>query len=185
MIYPIVAYGDPVLRKVAAPISADYPKLNEIIQNMFDTMKRSYGIGLAAPQIGLSIRLFVVDATPYENDERDLDGFKQVFINAQILEEEGKKWKCSEGCLSIPGIREDVDRNPNITVRYMDENFVERTESYTGMRARIIQHEYDHIEGILMTDRLTPIKKQLLKGRLNDIMKGRTDADYKMRFYKK
>jgi peptide deformylase len=185
MIYPIVAYGDPILRKVAEPISADYPKLNEIIQNMFDTMRRSNGIGLAAPQVGLSIRLFVVDATPYENDERDLDGFKQVFINAQILEEEGKKWKCSEGCLSIPGIREDVDRNPNITVRYMDENFVEHTESYTGMRARIIQHEYDHIEGILMTDRLTPIKKQLLKGRLNDIMKGRTDADYKMRFYKK
>ena len=185
MIYPIVAYGDPILRKVAEPISADYPKLNEIIQNMFDTMHRSNGIGLAAPQIGLSIRLFLVDATPYENDERDLDGFKQVFINAQILEEEGKKWKCSEGCLSIPGIREDVDRNPNITVRYMDENFVEHTESYTGMRARIIQHEYDHIEGILMTDRLTPIKKQLLKGRLNDIMKGRTDADYKMRFYKK
>ena len=185
MIYPIVAYGDPILRKVAEPISADYPKLNEIIQNMFDTMHRSNGIGLAAPQIGLSIRLFVVDATPYENDERDLDGFKQVFINAQILEEEGKKWKCSEGCLSIPGIREDVDRNPNITVRYMDENFVEHTESFTGMRARIIQHEYDHIEGILMTDRLTPIKKQLLKGRLNDIMKGRTDADYKMRFYKK
>ena len=185
MIYPIVAYGDPILRKVAEPISADYPKLNEIIQNMFDTMQRSSGIGLAAPQVGLSIRLFVVDATPYENDERDLDGFKQVFINAQILEEEGKKWKCSEGCLSIPGIREDVDRNPNITVRYMDENFVEHTESYTGMRARIIQHEYDHIEGILMTDRLTPIKKQLLKGRLNDIMKGRTDADYKMRFYKK
>lgn len=185
MIYPIVAYGDPILRKVAEPISADYPKLNEIIQNMFDTMQRSNGIGLAAPQIGLSIRLFVVDATPYENDERDLDGFKQVFINAQILEEEGKKWKCSEGCLSIPGIREDVDRNPNITVRYMDEKFVEHTESYTGMRARIIQHEYDHIEGILMTDRLTPIKKQLLKGRLNDIMKGRTDADYKMRFYKK
>jgi peptide deformylase len=185
MIYPIVAYGDPILRKVAEPISADYPKLNEIIQNMFDTMQRSSGIGLAAPQVGLSIRLFVVDATPYENDERDLDGFRQVFINAQILEEEGKKWKCSEGCLSIPGIREDVDRNPNITVRYMDENFVEHTESYTGMRARIIQHEYDHIEGILMTDRLTPIKKQLLKGRLNDIMKGRTDADYKMRFYKK
>jgi peptide deformylase len=185
MIYPIVAYGDPILRKVAEPISTDYPKLKEIIQNMFDTMQRSSGIGLAAPQVGLSIRLFVVDATPYENDERDLDGFKQVFINAEILEEEGKKWKCSEGCLSIPGIREDVDRNPNITVRYMDENFVEHTESYTGMRARIIQHEYDHIEGILMTDRLTPIKKQLLKGRLNDIMKGRTDADYKMRFYKK
>ncbi|MFM7015277.1 MAG: peptide deformylase [Bacteroidota bacterium] len=185
MIYPIVAYGDPVLRKVAEPISADYPKLNEIIQNMFDTMHRSNGIGLAAPQIGLSIRLFVVDATPYENDERDLDGFKQVFINAQILEEEGKKWKCSEGCLSIPGIREDVDRLPNITVRYMDENFIEHTASFTGMRARIIQHEYDHIEGILMTDRLSPIKKQMLKGRLNDIMKGRTDADYKMRFYKK
>jgi peptide deformylase len=185
MIYPIVAYGDPILRKVAEPISADYPKLKEIIQNMFDTMQRSSGIGLAAPQVGISIRLFVVDATPYENDERYLDGFKQDFINAEILEEEGKKWKCSEGCLSIPGIREDVDRNPNITVRYMDENFVEHTESYTGMRARIIQHEYDHIEGILMTDRLTPIKKQLLKGRLNDIMKGRTDADYKMRFYKK
>ena len=185
MIYPIVAYGDPVLRKVASPIDAEYPKLNEIIQNMFDTMHRSNGIGLAAPQIGLSIRLFVVDATPYENDERDLDGFKQVFINAQILEQEGKKWKCSEGCLSIPGIREDIDRMPNITVRYMDENFVEHTESYTGMRARIIQHEYDHIEGILMTDHLSPIKKQLLKGRLNDIMKGRTDADYKMRFYTK
>ena len=185
MIYPIVAYGDPVLRKVAAPISVDYPKLNEIIQNMFDTMKRSSGIGLAAPQIGLSIRLFVVDATPFENDERDLDGFKQVFINAQILEEEGKKWKCSEGCLSIPGIREDVDRNPNITVRYMDENFVEHTESYTGMRARIIQHEYDHIEGILFTDRVSPLKRGMIKKRLENISKGYVDVDYKMKFPKK
>jgi peptide deformylase len=185
MIYPIVAYGDPVLRKKAEPISNDYPKLKDILQNMFDTMYKSSGVGLAAPQVGLSIRLFIIDTTPFKDEEAGTENFKKVFINAQIVEEEGKKWKFNEGCLSIPGIREDVERLPNLTIRYQDENFVEHTESFSGIIARVIQHEYDHIEGILFTDKLTPLKKQLLKGRLNDISRGKVDADYKMKFYVK
>ena len=185
MIYPIVAYGDPVLRKKAQPISSDYPKLGEILQNMFDTMYKSSGVGLAAPQVGLSIRLFILDTTPFKDEEEGLDHFKKVFINAQIIEETGKKWKFNEGCLSIPGIREDVERLPNITIRYQDENFVEHTEKFKGIIARVIQHEYDHTEGILFTDKLTPLKKQMLKGRLNDISRGKVDCDYKMKFYVK
>jgi peptide deformylase len=185
MIYPIVAYGDPVLRKKAEEINRDYKDLTKLVQNMFDTMYHCSGVGLAAPQVGLSIRLFVVDASPFTEDEPEANGFKKVFINPQILDQEGKKWKFNEGCLSIPGIREDVERKETITIRYQDINFETHTETYSGLRARIIQHEYDHIEGVLFTDYLTPLKKQLLKGRLNDIMKGRSDADYRMRFYKK
>jgi peptide deformylase len=185
MIYPITAYGDPVLRKKAAEITPEYPKLTELIDNMFKTMYHSMGVGLAAPQIGLSIRLFVIDASPFKEDNPEVDGFKKVFINAEILQEEGPKWKFNEGCLSIPGIREDVDRHPKLVIRYQDMNFETHTEEYDGIKARIIQHEYDHIEGVLFTDRLTPLKKTLLKGRLNDITKGKVDADYRMRFYKR
>jgi peptide deformylase len=185
MIYPIVAYGDPVLRKKAEEINRDYKDLTKLVQNMFDTMYHCSGVGLAAPQVGLSIRLFVVDASPFTEDEPEANGFKKVFINPQILDQDGKKWKFNEGCLSIPGVREDVERKDTITIRYQDINFETHTETYNGLRARIIQHEYDHIEGVLFTDYLTPLKKQLLKGRLNDIMKGRSDADYRMRFYKK
>jgi peptide deformylase len=185
MIYPITAYGDPVLRKKAESVARDYKDLTVLVQNMFDTMYHCLGVGLAAPQVGLGIRLFVVDATPFSQDEPEANGFKKVFINAEILEQDGKKWKFNEGCLSIPGVREDIDRKENITIRYQDINFETHTETYSGLRARIIQHEYDHIEGVLFTDYLTPLKKQLLKGRLNDIMKGRTDADYRMKFYRR
>jgi peptide deformylase len=185
MIYPVTAYGDPVLRKKAVAIDKDYEGLTDLVQNMFDTMYHCAGVGLAAPQIGKSIRLFVVDASPFTEDEPLAEGFKKVFINAQILETDGKKWKFNEGCLSIPGIREDVERKDTITIRYQDLNFETHTETYTGIRARIIQHEYDHIEGILFTDYLSPLKKQLLKGRLNDIAKGKTDADYRMKFFKR
>ena len=185
MIYPIVAYGDPVLRKKAIDINADHPKLNEVIENMFTTMYKSQGVGLAAPQVGMSIRLFVIDSTPFKDDDPKAEGFKRVFINAKILNEEGKKWKFNEGCLSIPGIREDVERNSVITIQYHDENFNLLTEEFEGIKARIIQHEYDHIEGILFTDHLTPLKKKMIKGRLTNISKGITDTDYKMKFYKK
>jgi peptide deformylase len=185
MIYPITAYGDPVLRKKAVPIERDHKDLTVLVQNMFDTMYHCFGVGLAAPQVGLGIRLFVVDATPFSQDEPEANGFKKVFINAEILAQDGKKWKFNEGCLSIPGIREDIERKEHITIRYQDINFETHTETYSGLRARIILHEYDHIEGVLFTDYLTPLKKQLLKGRLGDIMKGRTDADYRMKFYKR
>ncbi len=185
MIYPIVAYGDPVLRKKAEPISSDYPKFNDILQSMFDTMYKSNGVGLAAPQVGLSIRMFVIDTSPFKDEEEGTANFKKVFLNAEIIAEDGKKFKFNEGCLSIPGIREDIERLPNLTIRYQDENFIEHTEIFSGIKARVIQHEYDHIEGILFTDRLTPLKKQLLKGRLIDISKGKVDADYKMKFYVK
>lgn len=185
MIYPIVAYGDPVLRKKAESIDRDYKDLTTVIQNMFDTMYHCQGVGLAAPQVGLNKRIFVVDSSPFSEDEPEANGFKRVFINAEMIEQDGKKWKFSEGCLSIPGIREDVERKDTITIRYQDINFDTHTETYTGIRARIIQHEYDHIEGILFTDYLTPLKKQMLKGRLSDIMKGKADADYRMKFYKK
>lgn len=189
MILPILAYGDPVLRKVAKEIPKDYPKLKELISNMYETMYKASGIGLAAPQIGLPIRLFVVDTSPFGDDE-DLDlqeqeflkDFKQAFINAQMVEESGKNWSFNEGCLSIPDIREDVSRKDTITIRYMDENFKEHTATYTGIAARVIQHEYDHIQGILFTDKLSSLKKRLLKGKLSNISKGKIDVDYRMRF---
>jgi peptide deformylase len=183
MIYPIVAYGHPVLKKKAAEIGPDYQGLKELIDSMFETMYASAGVGLAAPQINLSIRLFVVDGSPFEDEEPALKEFKKVFINPVILDEAGAKWKFNEGCLSIPGVRDDVDRHPDIYLQYLDENFVEHKEQFSGIAARIIQHEYDHIEGVLFTDRLSPLKKQLLKGRLNDISKGRVSVDYKMKFY--
>lgn len=180
MILPVVAYGDPVLKKVAQPITKDYPNLTETIENMYETMYRANGLGLAAPQVGLSIRLFVVDASPIEKE--NLKDFKKVFINAQILDEEGEEWMYNEGCLSIPGIREDIYRIPKIKIKYQDENFVELVEEYSGIAARVIQHEYDHINGILFTDRISSLKKRILKNRLADISKGRVDVDYKMKF---
>jgi peptide deformylase len=179
MILPITQYGDAVLRKVGVPIGPDYPNLKALIDNMFETMYNASGVGLAAPQVGLAIRLFVVDAEAM--DEEKLKGFKKVFINAKILEEKGEKWAYNEGCLSIPGIREDVNRKEQITIEYFDENFKKHTETYNEKIARVIQHEYDHIEGKLFVDYLTPLKKEMLKGRLSDITKGRADVDYKVK----
>jgi peptide deformylase len=184
MILPVMAYGEPVLKKKATEINADYENLKQLIADMWETMYHANGVGLAAPQIGKSIRLFVVDASPFNEDEEHLKDFKKVFINAQMLEEKGEEWAFSEGCLSIPGIRGDVMRKGIITMRYMDENFVEHTESFGGIAARIIQHEYDHTEGILFIERISPIKRTLIKGKLADIQKGKVDVDYKMRFKK-
>ncbi|MBT8263088.1 MAG: peptide deformylase [Bacteroidia bacterium] len=189
MILPIVAYGDAALRQETKEIDKDYPKLDELIENMFETMYAARGIGLAAPQVAKSIRLFIVDATPFEDDddltekEREyVSTFKKVFINAKIVEEEGDEWAFNEGCLSIPDINEDVFRKPQITMEYMDENFKKHKETYDGIVARIIQHEYDHIEGILFTDKLSPLKKRLIKGRLANISKGKIDVAYRMKF---
>jgi peptide deformylase len=184
-----VAYGDPVLRKKAQDITADYPNLSALIDDMFETMYAASGIGLAAPQIGKSIRIFIVDATPFEDDEdlseadRTLLGqFKKVFINAEIVEERGEEWVFNEGCLSIPDIREDVFRKDEITIKYLDADFKEHEEVFSGIAARIIQHEYDHIEGILFTDKLSSLKKRLLRKRIQLISSGKVKTDYKMRF---
>lgn len=184
MILPIVAYGDPVLKKKAVDITPEYPGLKELIQNMFDTMYKAQGVGLAAPQIGKSIRLFIVDATPFSEDGEhpELEGFKKVFINPIILEENGEEWPYQEGCLSIPKIREDVQRQPELVLSYYDENFKHYEESFDGMAARVIQHEYDHIEGILFIDKINPLRRRLLKGKLTDITKGKVDVAYRMKF---
>ena len=189
MVLPIVAYGDPVLRKKAKEITKDYPNLDELIENMKETMYHAYGVGLAAPQVGLPIRLFMIDPSPFAEDEdleeeerEQLKGLKKVFINPRIIEEKGDEWAFNEGCLSIPDIREDVFRQPDITIEYFDENFEKQTESYTGLGARVIQHEYDHIEGILFTDKLSSLKKRLIKNKLKNISKGKITVDYHMRF---
>lgn len=189
MILPIIAYGDPVLKKVGINITKDYPQLDVLLTNMFDTMYNASGVGLAAPQIGLAIRLFIVDTTPFSDDDdltadeqKALNGFKKVFINAKILNEEGTEWAFNEGCLSIPDVREDVFRKPIVTIEYQDENFNKHTETFSGLIARVIQHEYDHIEGILFTDKLSSLKKRIIKGRLGNISKGKIDVDYRMRF---
>lgn len=179
---PIIAYGDPVLRKKAADISRDYPDLKQLINDMFETMYNAHGVGLAAPQVGLSIRLFVIDASPFAEDDANLKDFKKVFINAQILQEEGEKWDFNEGCLSIPDIREDIGRQETITISYYDENWQQQTETYSGLAARVIQHEYDHIEGKLFTDKLSPLRKAMLKSRLDAISKGSVKVGYKMKF---
>jgi len=184
MILPIVAYGDPVLKKEAEEIEEDYPFLGELIENMYETMYKAEGVGLAAPQIGKSIRLFIVDASPFAEDDPTLEGFKKTFINPIIVEEEGDEWAFNEGCLSIPGVRENVNRQPKITIEYMDEDFNLKEEVYEGIAARIIQHEYDHIEGILFTDHISPLKRRLLKGKLNNISKGNVKVSYRMKFPK-
>lgn len=189
MILPIIAYGDPVLRKLGKNIDKEYPALESLLENMFETMYGAKGIGLAAPQIGLPIRIFIIDATPFQDDEeleveeRDfLGNFKQVFINARIIEETGDEWVFNEGCLSIPDVREDVFRNETIKIEYFDEKFKKHTKKFSGIAARIIQHEYDHIEGILFTDKLSSLKKRLIKGKLSNISKGKIRIDYRMRF---
>ncbi len=191
MILPIVAYGAPVLKKEADEIDENYEGLQELIQNMFETMYEANGVGLAAPQIGKSIRVFIVDGSPFaeveEGEEPDplaagLDGFKKVFINPIIEEESGEEWGFNEGCLSIPKIREEVFRQPNIKISYYDENWDFIEEEYTGYAARIIQHEYDHVEGVLFTDYLSPLKKRILKKKLVNISKGDVEVDYRMNF---
>ena len=189
MILPITAYGDPVLRKKAKEISVDYPKLQELIENMWETMYGAYGVGLAAPQVGLPVRIFMVDTSPFaedddlsEEEKKELAGLKKTFINAKIIEEKGDEWAFNEGCLSIPEIREDVFRKPEIKIEYFDEDFNKHTEEYTGLAARVIQHEYDHIEGILFTDKLSSLKKRLIKGKLSNISKGKIQVDYRMKF---
>lgn len=189
MILPIVAYGDPVLKKEAEEIDQHYEGLSELISNMFETMYAASGVGLAAPQIGKSIRLFVIDASPFadEEDEPDpkakgLENFKKVFINPIIEDESGEEWAFQEGCLSIPKIREDVYRKERILLTYYDENFEFHEEEFDGYAARVIQHEYDHIEGILFTDHLSPLKKKLLTKKLQNISKGEIDVDYRMAF---
>lgn len=191
MIYPIVGYGDPVLRNVGADITPEYPNLKEVIQNMYDTMYNAHGVGLAAPQVGLPIRLFIVDTEPFSDsddlskeEETQLKGFKKTFINAKILKEEGEEWAFNEGCLSIPDVREDVYRHEQITIEYFDENFEKKTEVYDGLIARVIQHEYDHIEGVLFTDKISTLKKTLIKKKLQNIMEGKARPDYRMRFAK-
>jgi len=196
MILPVIAYGDPVLRKIGEEITKDYPGLQDTIANMFDTMHNALGVGLAAPQVGKSIRLFVIDTKPFteraEDDDEDdefspeereqLEHFRKVFINAKLLEEEGTEWVFNEGCLSIPKIREDVLRKPKIRIQYFDENFTFFDETYEGLAARVIQHEFDHIEGKLFTDRISPLRRRLLQGKLTDISKGKVKIGYNMRF---
>ena len=180
MILPIVAYGDPVLKKRAAEIDKKYPDLKELIENMFDTMYQSNGVGLAAPQVGLSIRLFIVDGNAFEEDE--VKDFKKVFINPSIKTESGEPWKFNEGCLSIPGIREDIERKEEVSIEYYNEEWKLQKEILHGLAARIVQHEYDHIEGILFTDRISPLRKRVLKNKLAEISKGDVEVEYKMRF---
>ena len=191
MILPIIAYGHPVLKRKAEVINKDYPKLKELIENMFETMYNASGVGIAAPQIGLSIRLFIVDTNPFaeddslsDNDRNQLKSLKKIFINPVILDEKGDEWSFEEGCLSIPNIREGVLRQQEITIQYFDEKFNKHTDSFDGLLARVIQHEYDHIEGILFTDKLSSFKKQLLKKKLLKISSGKLSFDYEMQFFK-
>ena len=179
MILPIYLYGQPVLRKLCDDITPDYPNLKELIDNMFETMYNAEGVGLAAPQIGLDKRIFVVDLEPLAEDNPQYAGFKKVFINAQIIESTGKEVKYEEGCLSIPGIHEPISREETIRIQYFDENFVKHDEVYTDFFARCIQHEYDHIEGKLFIDKLSPIRRQLIKKKLDNMVKGKTGTFYK------
>ena len=189
MILPILAYGSPVLKKIAIDITPNYPNLNGLISNMWETMYAAKGVGLAAPQIGLSVRLFVIDATPFLDDENmddfelhSINNFKKVFINPKITEENGSLWEFNEGCLSIPEIREDVPRRSKIIIEYFDENFEFHTLELSGLAARVVQHEYDHIEGILFTDHISSLKKRLIKRKLNNISSGSIKVDYEMKF---
>ena len=192
MILPIVAYGDPVLKRVGEDIEEDFEGLNDLIDDMFETMYKASGVGLAAPQIGKSLRLFVVDASPFAEDEeldvterKELESFKKAFINPIILEEKGDEWGFEEGCLSIPGIREEVWRNETLTIEYYNQDWELITETYSGLAARVIQHEYDHIEGVLFTDHINPLRRSFLKKKLLNISKGVVKVDYRMKFSSK
>lgn len=182
MILPVLAYGHPALRKIAVEIDKDYPGLDQFIADMFETMYSSNGVGLAAPQVNRSIRLFVIDATPYADDFPGETDLKRVFINAHIVEESGEEWAFNEGCLSIPQIREDVVRKSELRIQYYDENFNFRDERLKGVFARVIQHEYDHLDGILFVDLINPLRKMMLKRKLSEISKGIVKTDYKMIF---
>jgi peptide deformylase len=182
MILPIFAYGQPVLRRKADPITRDHAGLEELIRDMWETMYNAHGVGLAAPQIGQSIRLFVVDTVQLEKEGSDHKGIKKVFINAEILDESGHPWSYEEGCLSIPELHGDVERQPEVVVRYRDEQFVEHTETWSGMNARVIQHEYDHIEGILFIDHMKPLRRKLINRRLEKLRKGEVEVNFPMRF---
>ncbi len=191
MILPIVAYGDPVLRKAGTEIDANYPDLEVLIANMKETMYNAQGVGLAAPQIGKAIRLFIIDASPFAEDDElskeeqeNLKNFNHVFINPKILKEEGDEWAFNEGCLSIPDVREDVFRQETISIEYQDEQFQKHTATLNGLAARVFQHEYDHIEGILFTDKISSLKKRLIKKKLENISKGKINSEYRMRFPK-
>jgi peptide deformylase len=192
MILPIIGYGDPVLRKVGEEVTTDYPNLKEVIANMYETMYNASGVGLAAEQVGLPLRLFVIDTAPFSDDDdvesddqKQLKSFKKTFINAKIINEEGEEWAFNEGCLSIPDVREDVYRKPIVTIQYCEEDFVMKTEVFDGLIARVIQHEYDHIEGILFTDKISSLKKRLIQKKLKNITEGKTFQDYRMKFFAK
>ena len=192
MILPIIGYGDPVLRKKGEDVPQNYPDLKQLIADMYETMYNAYGVGLAAPQIGRAMRIFIVDTKPFSEDEdltkeeqEQLGNFRKTFINPTILKEEGEEWGFNEGCLSIPEVREDVYRHEKITIEYYDEDFNKHTDVFDGLIARVIQHEYDHIEGILFTDRISSLKKRLIQKKLQNIMEGKTRPDYKMKFVAK
>ena len=191
MILPIVGYGDPILKKKAQIVEKNYPDLKSLISDMFETMYHASGVGLAAPQIGKSIRLFIIDTSAFDNkDFQETSGFKtatlkKVFINPEIINESGEAKPFEEGCLSIPNVREIINRKSKIKLSYFDENFVHHQESFNGIIARVIQHEYDHIEGVLFTDKVSPFKKKLIKGKLSSILTGKVSVDYSMNFYKK
>lgn len=180
MIFPIILYGDPVLKKKAKEVVYGDESVKEFVESLFETMYAAQGVGLASPQVGHSLRLFVVDSTPMEEVEEGV-GLKQVFINPEMLDEQGESWSFEEGCLSIPGIREDVSRKPTIRIKYFDENWEPHEREFGGLQARIIQHEYDHIEGILFTDYISSFKKRLIKSRLTKISRGETDAEYRVK----
>ena len=189
MILPILPYGNPILKAKALEINKSYPKLKDIIKNMWETMYSANGVGLAAPQIGLSIRIFVIDTFPFSEQEElskkesmELSSFKKVFINPKIIEKNGKDWDFNEGCLSIPDIREDISRKESIKINFLDENFVSKNLILSGIKARVVQHEYDHLEGILFTDYLSPLKKRILNNKLYNISKGKIKTDYLMKF---
>ncbi len=184
MILPIVAFGSPVLRKRCIKINKDYMDLTSLIDNMWETMYNASGVGLAAPQIGKNIRLFIIDTTSFCEDDKLEKPVKKIFINANIISEQGQEWDFNEGCLSIPDIREDINRKEKITIEYFDVLFNKHTESYSGVTARIIQHEYDHINGVLFIDKISPLRKRMIKSKLIDISKGKINPPYKMSFPK-
>ena len=185
MILPIVAFGSRVLRERCKEIPKDYPDLMQLISDMYESMYAANGIGLAAPQINKAIRIFIIDTTPFSDDEEnDIIPLKQVFINPKILEEKGDEWLFNEGCLSIPDIREDISRRSEIKLEFLDEKFKKHSKKFDGLTARVIQHEYDHLEGVLFTDRISLLRKRMLKGKLTDISKGKVEVGYKMRFSK-
>jgi peptide deformylase len=184
MILPVFAFGQPVLKKKAIDINSEYDGLENLISNMWETMYAAHGVGIAAPQIGVSVRLFVIDSIQIMEEDKKAEGIKKVFINAMIIEETGEMWSYEEGCLSIPNVRGDVERQQKVRIQYVDENFKMHDEIYEGINARVIQHEYDHIEGILFIEKLKPLKKKLIQRKLSDIKTGKATADYKIKFAK-